>query len=333
VLKAMLLDTGYPSNWGSSSDFNPDSVERFGLALSNSSSLYVLDPDKVERLVEANPLGCLEYERARQLLRLQGYSFNMKILPPFNVAIQNLSEGRNLKFNVTTTFSNKKPIPNAIVNAYIVYTHFEGGSRGDEERYSIRCVEVSSTTNELGKSVLECTLPSDAEVSHRIAVLQTTVADVVTVTSIHVDPLPDDIGEINVVNDEIIVTHPKSEPNEARRILNMAIFTKNGLRVLYNGSIREDDMLNYGAKYLWSRNFRGLKSAGPLLIIGNIYAVEKGEGRKGILVFGPPPNYLGSRVVEYGDTSIASSTVKLQRSVEISGMTYIAEFVLWKEAP
>jgi hypothetical protein len=51
TMKAMLLDTGYPNNWGSTYDFDQDQVERFGLALAGSSSFYVLDSEKVQRTV------------------------------------------------------------------------------------------------------------------------------------------------------------------------------------------------------------------------------------------------------------------------------------------
>lgn len=335
VLKTMLLDTGYPSNWGSGGDFNPDAVERFGLALSDSSSFHVLDPDKVERLVVDNPLGYLEYERVRDLLELQGYGFSMRVLPPFNVALENLTEGRSLKFNVaTTTSSDQKPIPNAVVRAFIVYPYYVGKS-GDTEKYSLQYVQIMNTTDELGKGVIEYTIPDSIDtkkMSHRMAVFQTTVADVATVTTAFLDPIPNDIAEVNMVNDELVITQPDSTPKDARWILNVAVLTGDGLMTFYNGT--QDDKLNWGEMDRWSKNFSGLKSMEPVFLIGNIYAVEKGEGRKGLLVVGPHPNYLGSRVTEFGDafdSGAQGSSVKLQRAVNISGMTYIVELMLWKE--
>ena len=50
ALKAMLLDTGYPVNWGSQDPFDQNSIQRFGLAYSGTSSFYVLDPEKAQRL-------------------------------------------------------------------------------------------------------------------------------------------------------------------------------------------------------------------------------------------------------------------------------------------
>jgi len=329
VLKTMFLDTGYPSNWGSSEDFNPDNVERFGLAFSNTSSPYVLDPDKVQRLVDGDPLGYLEYEKVCQLLGLQGYGFSMRILAPFNVTLEDLSQDRNLKFNVTSTFIDRKPIPNAFVNAFIVYSYHEGGSE-----YSIKYVQLKSTTNELGKCTVEYTIPGsvDAKISHRIAIFRTTVADVATVTNVYMDYVPNDLAEVNLVNDEVILTQPDSDPNDARWIENMVVFTKDGLVSLYNGT--DDDKLNYGSKNLWSKNFKGLKSSGPVLIIANIYAVEKQQGRGGFLAVGPYPNYMGSRVLQHGsplESGSVGSSIKIQRSVNISGMTYIAELTLWNE--
>ncbi|MDH5783677.1 MAG: hypothetical protein OEZ35_08485, partial [Candidatus Bathyarchaeota archaeon] len=70
----------------------------------------------------------------------------------------------------------------------------------------------------------------------------------------------------------------------------------------------------------------------PLFIIFNLNVPEP---RRLVLFLGPDPNWTGSRVAAYGDPNVAgaSSAVKVQRDVIISGMTYIAELTLWKESP
>jgi len=93
TMKAILLQTGFPTNWGSEDPFNQDNVSRFGLAYAESSSSYVLDSDKVQRLVVDNPVGYVEYDKMRELLGLEGYEFSISILPPFNVTIE---ENNNL---------------------------------------------------------------------------------------------------------------------------------------------------------------------------------------------------------------------------------------------
>ncbi|MBS7621407.1 hypothetical protein KEJ32_04775, partial [Candidatus Bathyarchaeota archaeon] len=92
VFNTMLLDTGLGFNgtelttdWGSIEEWSEDKVVKFGLASSRDSSFYVLDPNKVQRLVKDNPLGYLSYNRVKEILELQDYGFYFKISPPFNV--------------------------------------------------------------------------------------------------------------------------------------------------------------------------------------------------------------------------------------------------------
>src|SRR3989304_2800360 len=87
VFNTILLDPGEPSNWGSMDPFylNDFRIEKFGLASSHDRELYALDPDKVQRLAINNPLNYLDYNRARELLGLEDYGFNLRIIPPFNV--------------------------------------------------------------------------------------------------------------------------------------------------------------------------------------------------------------------------------------------------------
>ena len=325
TLKTMLLDSGYPLNWGSDGN-----VERFGLALSDSSSSYVLDPDKVQRLVENNPLGFIDYETARQLMELGDYGFSLTISPPFNVTVKSLTAGSNITYEITVTFDGRQPVPNAVVNALILYSVYKGES-GTDEKYSIGWAQVPGTTDELGKCTIRHTLPG-ASVSDYVIVFQTTVGDVATVTTVYGKPQPENIGAINIVGDEIVVSHPKSDPNDARHVVNIAMFAEDGIMTFYNSTGGAEDILQYGdeKKDPWRRTFFGLQSMDPLLIIFNIRAVEKGEGKKGTLIVGPYPNYVGSRVIHYGGSPTGSS-VKLQRSVNISGMTYIMELTLWKE--
>jgi len=327
VLNAILLETGYPATWGSEEPFNPNSVHSFGLASSYTSSFYLLDPDKVQRLVAENPSGYLEYEKVRQLLGLQDYGFNLRIVPPFNVTVVDLSQSeKNLKFDVTVTLNDEKPVPNAAVTALIVYSHYKGGLGGDE-RYSIRQVQAQDVTNELGQCTISKVLTG--QVSDVMVAFQTTAAGVGTVNTVFTDPPPEDIAEINMVNDTIILTHPKSTPNENRWICDIAMFTENGLLALYDGT--KNDTLNYGSNDLWSKNFHGLKTVNPVFLFLNVNAVEKSSGRKGTLTVGPYPNYTGNRVLRYGGTPMGD-VVKLQRTVSIADMDYMLELMFWKES-
>jgi hypothetical protein len=325
TLKTMLLDPGYPVNWGSSENFTQNAVKKFGLALYKSSSLYVLDADKVQRLVVDNPVGHLEYNRTIQLLELEGYGFNLEIIAPFNVTVKDLSTANILEFEITVTFNDDKPVPNAIVEATIVYSYFVGAESADE-RYAINWIIEKETTNELGKCVIKYILAE--QFSDLMVILHTTVADVATITTIHGNLSEQNIGQVNLVDDTIIITRPFSLPNDERTIENIVVFTEEGVVSLYNGT--GTDILNYGAFNVWNKTFPGLKDMNPILLIVNIEAVERATGRKGILIVGPYPNYVGSRVVKYGGTP-KGVAVTLQRSVNISGMTYLVKFTFWKE--
>ena len=123
TLKAILLGAGYPANWGSADPFNPTSVHTFGLASTDSSSFYVLDPDKVQRLVKDNPIGYVEYPRMRKLLGLERYGFNIRIVPPFNFTVVNAQVvPPHISFEVKVSLNDGRPVPNGKVNAVIFYT-------------------------------------------------------------------------------------------------------------------------------------------------------------------------------------------------------------------
>jgi len=343
ALNTMLLDAGYPTNWGAGINFNPSSVVRFGLASTRSSSLYFLDADKVQKLFADNPsqVGYLPYETVRQLLRLQGYGFSLKIMPPFNATAKDLAppanpsnptdlELKNINYEVTVKLNDGKPISNAVVNALIFYSIKVGG-QGQNEQYNLNNVRVTQTTNELGKCTIVKTL--DGQISDVLIVLEVTVGDIHTVSSVYRRGAPpDDIANINIVGDTIILTTPPADPRDNRWILTISAYTEGGIISLYNGT--QQDMINWGSLDEWLKTLPGLKYMDPVILIFNFRAVEKGNGRKGILVIGYFPGYLGSRVLSYGSSAgrpFNAVGVGLQRVVIIAGMTYVVDFTLWKQ--
>jgi len=347
ALNTILLDAGYPTSWGTGISFNPASVLRFGLASSaNNSELYMLDQDKVLHLVEKdewgrpNPMGYLTPDKMRQLLGLQAYGFNLKILAPFNAMARDLApprdpsnptdqELRTIQYEVIVKFNDGKPIPKAVVNGLIFYSIKLGGS-GQDEQYSVGTTRVTSTTNELGKCSIVTSL--SGQVSDVLIVLQVTVGDINTVTSVYRRGAPpNDIAEINVVGDNIILTMPPSNPKDDRWILSISAYTGDEIISLYNGT--QQDKINWGSMDEWLKNLPGLKYMDPVILIFNFRAVDKGSGRKGMLVMGPFPGYLGNRVLSYGSDSgppSGAAGIGLQRVVNIAGMTYVVEFTIWK---
>jgi len=335
IFNAILLDTGDPVDWGSMDPFymNDTRIRRFGLASAEASSPYVLDPDKVQRLVVGNPLNYCDYEYIRQLLGLEGYGFQLRILPPFNVTCTDGTpitekspieiDEDELSYSIKVTYLDGTPIPNARVYATIVY------ASGSDFAITTRPVIY---TDALG--ICSDSIELDFEPEDAIVILRTSVADVVTLIVTFGTTPADDIAEINLVGDTLILTMPDATPRGARWVdYVIPITNEEGLEFIYNGTRSNDDKLNYGSFKVWYKRFNGLQKRNPVVFILAFWTVISGEGRREVLVAGPYQNLLGYTVFEYGESpNIASSSaVRIQRNVIIAGYTYIAEFWLWKK--
>jgi hypothetical protein len=339
TLKAILLETGYPADWGASDPFDPDSVLRFGLAASNSSSFYVLDPDKVQRLVTENPLGSIGYEKLRELLGLEGYGFSLSIGPPFNVTIRNDEfefddDGAEIELEVKVSSRDGLPIANAIVESTVIYSIKDGDTT------NLYFITDKYLTDSLGKCRIEKQIdaPSGEKLSDIIIVFRITVADLSTLLVTYQSVPPDNIANITIVGDDIILTADQvPTPRGARWIDYIIAFDSNSFTFLYNGTRDPlNDKLTYGRGFsVWSRTFPGLsKNNNAFLLFSFWVPVGHGQGRRTVLIAGPNPNWQGSRVLQYGDLPGSSgSSVKIERNVVISGMTYVVELTLWKESP
>lgn len=342
VFDTLLLEAGEPSEWGSTPNWSPESVNRFGLADSTHSGFYILDPDKVQRLKIGNPLGEITNDEVKQLLDLDGYGFNLRIIPPFNVTNKNgrkidkehspinaglLNEGK-CSFEIKTSFLDGRPIPNADVNSFVMYTN------GDQvNQFS----KVNLKTNSQG--ICSDYAELDYVPSQIVVILRIDVADVATlVVSFGKNNV--EIVDINMVGDTLILTKPKGTPNSAVQIQNISIYGRDTIWHLYEGDQGKDKFNTGNSDYksLWNRTFSQLKSYEPTLVLINVKTVPPGDGdfeNNGIqelVLAGPYQNLLGYSIFEYGEPpKISDSAIRLQRSVVISGMTYTAELVFWKE--
>ena len=343
-LNTILLDAGYPLTWGSTQSFDPNSVVRFGLASADSSELYTLDSDKVQKLVTDNPseVGSLSYEQVRSLLGLQNYGFKLRIMAPFNATITDMAppanpgnptdpELRTVDYEVDVKLNDGKPVPNAIVNG-LIFACLKTGGGGTDEAYIVQNYRETRSTNGLGVARVQRSLTG--QVSDAIIIFEVTVGDIHTVSSIYRrGGPPNDIANVNVVGDSLILTTPPADPRDNRWVLTVQVYTGDGSIVsLYNGT--KDDVINWGSVDEWLRDFPGLRQMDPVLLMLSFRAVEKNSGRKAIFVVGPFPRYLGNRIVSFGfegEVPGGLAGAKITRAVEISGMTYIAEFTLWKE--
>jgi len=342
VFNTMLLDTGEPIQWGSIRDFVTDDarVKRFGLASAEESTFFVLDPDKVQRLVIGNPLGEMTYARVKALLGLQGYGFSLKIIPPFIVTFSTNDVyvvGNTLYYEAQVSYLDERPIPNAEVYATTVYTkgkdYFNTSQSGP--------AKTNAMGNCNGTVALGVSNPDYYQVTLRV-----TVADVATLIVTSGQTFDNTIARINIVYDTVVLTSWKDPPDfnvppdENVWILDIVAFDSQGtLWYLYEGDKGgQDNKFNSGSGLFerWSKVFNGLHDSDPVIMIFNFWAVDQvtGKGRSQVLVTMAYPNLLGSSVFEYGGSpSSSGSAVRLQRSVSISGMTFTAELWLWKESP
>lgn len=346
IFNAMLLDTGvglngtqYTTNWGSISQWNSSNVKRFGLASTNDN-FYKLDPDKVSRL-ESSILGNISQGEVKQLLGLQDYDFSLRIIPPFNVTNLDGStldkkspisiDNKNFGYAVKVSYLDGRPIPNAEIRATIVYSA--------QGLFNITGPLVSPT-NALGIGEFSTVLsfvPNFATV-----ILRIDVADVATLMvtsgkssldSVNVGFIGDDIS-IRIDKDLDIKNPPETKINEI-----YVVGSHEDIWKLYEGMGGSEDHFTpstAGTFEYWNHTFSGLKMHDPILLVINLNTVPKGEsdqnGRQDIIIAGPYQRLLGYSVFEFGDHPDSNeSVIRIQRNVVISGMTYTAELLLWKD--
>ncbi len=340
TLKTMLIDAGYSASWGTTDDFDPNDVERFGLALAGSSSFYVLDPDKVLKLVPGNPyIGFIEYERTHELLNLRGYGFSFEIISPFNIehnvtmTPQPPANSIQLNCKVRTSYINGGPLPNAVIRARIIYT-----TEKDQD-VKLNMNTVRNTTDARGISTFNVTVqdPTGDTIENILVIFTASIANISAITTTYQQSQSETVMNATILGDNVTITiPPDAKPRDSIGIANIVVINEDSLDFIYNGTFPyPEDRLTWGQGYkYWTRSFENLQEYGPILTLFNIWGVDGGRGN--ILVLGPYPNWMGSRVLAYGDPAGArgaSSAVKIQRDVVISGMTYIAQLILWKESP
>jgi hypothetical protein len=339
AMKTILFDEGYPTNWGSmqgTSMFNGTDVKRFGLAAQSDPSLYVLDPNKVYRLAY-NPMGNISFQRAQQLLGLQGYGFSLVFHPLFNVS-RNVNIARPDDNSATITFSanvsryDGQPVPNAIVRATIIYA--VDSSSG----YMTYASNVVANTDSLGKSSgsLTVSVSGNDKIKDVLVIFRITVAGRATMVVSSQDTHdPDDIAKINVVGNNIILTIPEDVPgsNDARWITNIMMYNFETSISLLNGTgTGTDNKLNYGSDIVWSQAFNGLDESEPGILIITFRTETLGPGGRTLAVLIGPYGLWGqSGVMQFNNVPVSSgASASIRRDVIIAGMAYVAELRLWK---
>jgi len=339
ALKAMLLDPGYPPDWGSQDPFDEGDIQRFGLAHASSDSFYILNPDKVSRLVLDNPAGHVGYETIRDRLKLQGYGFNLRIISPFNVTVNDggpvdLTTMRSGVRVLVAHNNDGRPIPNAVVKTKILYTK----SKDSTQFYW--AAPVSNTTDALGRCMIKNVDPDfqTANVFDFILVLTVTVADLATITATYMQGFHQQVANASIIGDTVKLWIPENAiPNEQpmgeRRIMNVVSVTMADVSNIYTGGDPTEDKMTWGSGYsYWTQQLPWLSYEEPSFLIFNVWvSLGHGQGRPFVLFLGPGPSWRGCRVLNYGGTP-QGTTARVQRNVIISGMTYLAEMILWKES-
>lgn len=331
LLNSILLNEGYPENWGSYYPFSEDIVQSFGLALYGANRLYVLDPDKVQRLVEGNPVGYISYERVKSLLNVEGYGFSISIKPPFKVHVEDRSESfQHLIFEVSVSDWNGKAIPGAEVTAVTVYCTAQGNN------IRINIEEKRNVTDVYGRSRIEQIIDEN-DVDNVATVFHVSLHGLNTYTVVYQRIPPQNIADINIVNETIILTqNGVPTPHENVKIERILVYGYEGDIIWeYNGT--QHDFINYwkqgqeepppGYK-LWDIE---VNAKNPELVLFVFSANIPGEGRVPIPIVGPNPLWKGYRVTHFGGYQYQQASVTVRRTVLISSMTYIAELTLWKE--
>jgi len=336
AMKTILFDEGYPTNWGSmhgANMFNQSDVKRFGLADAKDPSLYVLDPNKVQRLAN-NPLGNITYDRVRELLGLSGYGFSIIFRPLFNVdhyvappAYSGDQKTATITFNVNVSRYDGQPVPNAIVSAYMVYV-------ADTSPPITHTAQYRTMTDSLGRCQGSSVVSASAKILDIVVFFKVTVGDRSTLVVQSRDTqTPDDIAKINVVGDNIVLTNPPikiNPPYPSRWILNIQMYNFETSINLLNGSRTNPYKLVYGSGYgVWSQAFEGLDQTEPAILIFTFDAVD--VGRTLILLIGPWGLWSAGGIVQLNSGPVSSgASASIQRDVIIAGMAYIAELRLWK---
>ena len=145
------------------------------------------------------------------------------------------------------------------------------------------------------------------------------------------------VANSSIIGDTVTLWIPEGEHPSERVIHNVTVVTEDDVWNYPSvgcGRPREDKMTHGEGFYEWIQNFPGLSYENALFLIFNLWTQEEDKGPKHFVLFATSPLLdILSRLLQLEGQPSASvgSAIKLSRSVEISGMTYIFELLLWKE--
>ncbi len=333
----MLLGVGSPSNWGSDPS---TAVEEFGLARSSPFSKYILDTDKVQRIDPEGPWS-LTNEQVKDLLKLQGYGFNLTLYRPFTtIPLVDIDFDTNVTRFAVDVFRTQDgaPIPNAEVNVTIFMSSLNG-----EATYNIGPFMTDAAGHwdydmYFGSGVL--TLIAIMQITaggmSTIVVGQDGYIDLSEFISIYTSG---DTVRLSIRQDEM--QQEVGIPPASRYITNAWVYV-NGERVnIFEGY----DKITWGVGYEYiDVTFDGLSELDATAVIIRLEIVIpnsadidvpdflKEKGRVPVYIVGALSFGNFDEILGFGYEMPPESTIAtIRRIVVISDMTYIVELALWKE--
>ncbi len=340
VFDSMLLGCGSPSNWGSTppTEWDQNKVNLFGLASSNALSKYVLDSDKVQRLDPTNP-AVMQYNRVRELLKLQDYGFRLSIFRPFSVKWQlNLTQS-TVFFSVRVTRTEDgTPIPNANVQVTTMITASKLG-QNTSDLISKAFEPKSYITNALGncQDTIDTSL-AGYSIQYAVAIIKVTVGGLsTTVVAQNDNPITKFI-KINTFGDFVTLTFrnelSEQETKSERRIIEIDAYDFENLYKIFDGSNMSPPDLKVvqgqGYEY-WSMQFQNLRALNPTVLLFVMQLTLKGQGRVLVLIAGPFSFAGSEEIFGFGAEPRSEKVIAtMTRLVVISDMTYVAKIAFWR---
>ena len=338
VFDAMLLDVGSSSNWGSTFPFDQSEVQKFGLAYADPFSKFVLDPDKVQRLDPENP-GVLEYERVRDLLKLEDYGFQFSLYRPFRVNWTLDIASNEVLFSTTVTRTEDgTPIPNAEVRVTFMVTASKLPKQSDGDFITEKYDPVVYYTNVTGSCTGSLTTNlGEYNLDYAVAIMKITVSGLSTTVLAQNDNPLTKLIKINTFGDTITLSFPDAlnDTSSERRIVEIDAYDfKNLVRLFKAGDVNPPEVkITQGSGYeYWSITFPGIKTVNPSVLLFAVQVTLKGIGRTLVLIAGPFSFGDSEKIFDFGPNPYGVSPITLMRRlVVVSDMTYVAELAFWRE--
>lgn len=302
IMNQLILDPGTPPDWGSNLTLQ---VSELGLAKYGETTrdAYVLDPDKVQRLMS------IPANQAAKLLNLEKeYGFRLELKPALNVSVSNKTQGNILNVNINVTSEGYIPIVGAIVMARIYYYDDSG----------FNFINGSTVTGVDGTCTLSFNMKGGLQNEPKVLFL---VVDYNGIRVVKVDKIVQDPNKSDVVRVQLF----------GNRLINLPSGLKD--EVLEIISVKGDkglDIINVSHKL--NQTTGELSYLEPSIeAVLAVYSSQKGQVKK-VLYYASRDVTLSSysTISGVGIENLTPFSYSLERSVVIGGSIYILRLYIWR---